>query len=277
MSDNLKGAVPRVGGQSAVRIIFLHHSVGADLLKFGGVRERLKQVAPTVELWDHAYNPPRLRSVFKSVVTRRPMMPSHYYGLRDGSGRRVSMAFGIPGDNTDPDGFAALFAQQVTESPSNTLSHLLRFDVIAFKSCFTILPIRTDAQLETYKRHLRDVNNALARYPQTVFVPMTPPPLRASLTTTEQAETARRLSQWMMSDEFRGGRPNVLPFDLFDELSSPEGFAGAHTLRPEFCVEDVSDSHPNARAAQHVATMMVPHLANAAGRVRNSSLVRAAR
>jgi hypothetical protein len=267
-SSTSGGATGRGTSSRPTRIIFLHHSVGAELLKDGQVRAQLRSRAPSIELCDHAYNAPRLRSYVKSAVIRRPMLPSHYYGLRDGSGRRVSAPFTMPGDNTDPDGFAALFAEPVTEPPTNTLSHLLRFDVIAFKSCFTILPIRTDTQLEGYKRHYRAVAEALARYPGTLFIPMTPPPLRASHTNDEQAARARQLAVWMMSEGFGTGRPNVVPFDLFDALAAPAGSPQANTLRPEFCRVEDSDTHPNATAGERVAAQWVPLLVNAVERVR---------
>jgi hypothetical protein len=268
-SSTSSGATGRDTSPRTTRIIFLHHSVGADLLKDGHVREQLRSRAPSIELWDHAYNTPRLRSYIKSAVIGRSMLPSHYYGLRDGSGRRVGAPFTMPGDNTDPDGFAALFAEPVTEPPSNTLSHLMRFDVIAFKSCFTILPhLRTDAQLERYKRHYRAVAEALGRYPGKLFIPITPPPLRASHTNEEQTARARHLATWMMSEGFGTDRPNVVPFDLFDTLAAPEGGPQANTLRSEFCRAEDSDTHPNATGGEQATAELVPFLVSAVERVR---------
>jgi hypothetical protein len=253
------------GSSGSVRVIFLHHSVGADLVKYGDVRGLLRQEAPSVELWDHAYNPISLRTLARSVVRRQPLMPDHYYGLRDGHGRRVVGSFNVPRDNTDPDGLAAVFGQPVSDPPDNTLSSLLQFDVLAFKSCFTIFPIRSEQQLESFKRSSRSIRDGVERHPSKFFVPMTPPPLRANLTTPEQAALAWRFATWMMSEEFHGNLPNVVPFDLFGTLAVPEGSPQAHTLRPEYCQDDPGDTHPNITADRAVAPAFVRVLTRAIG------------
>jgi hypothetical protein len=266
----------------ARRMIFLHHSVGADLIRDGNVRALLKQQAPHVEFWDYAYNPPRLRRRVRSLVDTlrgRPslIMPDHYYGLRDDAGRHIPMSFNVPNDNTDPDGLAAIVAQPLINPPRNTFSRLMHFDVIALKSCFTILPITSEEQFERYKRHYWSMREAMGRYPEKLFLLLTPPPLRASLTTPEHAALARRLAQWLASKEFAAERENLAVFDLFDALAVPEGQPEANTLRPQFCREAIGDTHPNAAAGQTVAPQWVRFIAQAIGRASDSRQSVAAR
>jgi hypothetical protein len=38
------------------RCLFIHHSVGRNLVSDGGLRAELAGVMPDLELWDHDYN-----------------------------------------------------------------------------------------------------------------------------------------------------------------------------------------------------------------------------
>src|SRR5437764_9913030 len=81
-------------------------------------------------------------------------------GLRLADGEKATYTFNAPNDNTDPDGLARIFSETPALSdtndavpPTNTLSGLLRYDVIAFKSCFPASGIASDAQLEAYRQN----------------------------------------------------------------------------------------------------------------------------
>lgn len=243
-----------------VRIIFVHHSTGRILVRDGGVRNlitKLNEEAGTnYELWDHDYNA---------------------VGLTDAGGNKTGQSYDMPSDNTNPDGFDTLFNQPVHDPPDNALSHLLRYDVIVFKPCFPVCAIRSDAQLEQYKRHYISVRRAIERYPGRLFIAMTPPPL-ASLpivspfvpsseqwTTPADARRARAFARWMVSPEFSAGVPNLKVFDLFDMLAGPEGAGrGANSLRAEYRSGKRGviglDSHPNPRAARVFAPAFVDFL-----------------
>jgi hypothetical protein len=93
-------AAGRPASAQATRIIFLHHSCGQNLIEQGGVREGLTALG--YEFYDHGYNGDGLR-------------------LADGS--YTGTNFDVPGDNTDPDGFAAIFAQSLHDPPDNTFSY----------------------------------------------------------------------------------------------------------------------------------------------------------
>ena len=71
-----------------VRIIFLHHSTGHALIEEGAVREDFSALG--YEFFDHGYNGD---------------------GLRLADGTWTGTHFDVPDDNTDPNGFADIFAQ----------------------------------------------------------------------------------------------------------------------------------------------------------------------
>jgi hypothetical protein len=109
-------------------IIFLHHSVGYNLIAQGGVRQLFTEAG--YDFWDHNYN---------------------RYGLRDPQGNPTGFSYNVPDDNTDPDGFQRIFSQRAYSKPTNTLSGLLQHDVIVLKSCYPASDIRSDQQLRQYK------------------------------------------------------------------------------------------------------------------------------
>src|SRR4051812_22156920 len=138
---------------AALRVIFLHHSVGRFLIRWGGVRdlwaEHNAAAGTRHELWDHDYNA---------------------VGLSGPDGAPTGASFAIPDDNTEPAGFAALFSQPVQDPPDNALSRLLEYDVIVFKSCYPACHIRSNAQLAEYQRAYETVRATIARYPGKLFV-----------------------------------------------------------------------------------------------------------
>src|SRR5258708_28575733 len=93
-------------------MIFVHHSVGADLIKEGNVRGLLRAQAPSLELWDYGYNPPPLRRLprdaARRMLDRAPSMVSHHYGLRDASGQRLRTHLPVPAEHTHPARVAAV-------------------------------------------------------------------------------------------------------------------------------------------------------------------------
>jgi hypothetical protein len=234
---------------SLVRVIFLHHSTGANLIKDGNVRASFQQQAPFIAFWDHGYDAGRIKSKLAFIAP----LQSPIHGLRNATGRVMPTTFRVPNNNTDPDGLAELFSQPVTNPPTNALSHLLQFDVVIFKSCFPVTAIASDEQLRNYQKCYMTIRDTIDRYRNKLFIPMTPPPLRASVTDTEQANRARRFANWMMSEEYHEQRTYLKPYDFFSQLATPETHPQANTLRPEFCHAMLSDSHPNVQANRTVA------------------------
>lgn len=211
-----------------ISIIFMHHSTGLGMMDEGGVRPALTQRG--YDFWDHGYNDE---------------------GLRDPQGNYLGVNWNVPDDNTDPDGWYAIFQQPLTDPPSNTLSHMLQHDVIIFKSCFPNADITSEEMFREYQRYFLAIRDVMDRYPDKIFIPLTIPPLVPNATTSENAARARRWAQYLTSDEYLAGHPNVFVFDFFSALADEDGY-----LRAEYR-GDEWDSHPNTLANQTVGPLFV--------------------
>jgi len=221
-------------------IVFLHHSVGNNLIKQGEIRERFSQAG--YEFWDHGYN-------FSTGLVRP-----------DGS--RTGYSYVVPNDNTDPEGLARVFAQRAYLVPLNALSGLLQHDVIVFKSCFPVSDIRSDEQLVEYKAHYLRIRDTVDAHPDKLFIILTQPPLNPAATDLETAARARALASWLTSGEFLDGHPNLFTFDFFGHLAEEDPEA------PDFnmlCLayREGDDSHPNELANQEIAPLFVDFVLDA--------------
>jgi len=223
-------------------VIFLHHSVGHNLIEEGGVRERFTEAG--YNFWDHGYN---------------------WHGLRGPDGSPTGYSYNIPDDNTDPDGLAKVFAQRAYGIPLNAFSGLLQHEVIAFKSCFPVSHISSDGQLERYKLYYLAMRDVMDQHPDRIFIVVTPPPLNPAETNAEAAARARAFANWLKSDAYLSGHPNVFTFDLFgylaeDDPTSPE----YNMLRKTY--REGSDSHPNRTANKKIGPLFADFIIDAVQR-----------
>jgi hypothetical protein len=214
--------------QEGTRIIFLHHSCGENLVNEGGVREGLAGLG--YAFYDHGYNDE---------------------GLRDADGSYTGRNFGVPGDNTDPDGIADIFSQPLHDPPDNTFSHLMQYDVIAFKSCYPTSNIGDDAQLNEYKGYYLAARDRMDQYPDKLFVVVTQPPQVPGNSDRDEGRRARALADWLGSGEYLAGHPNVVTFDFFGLLAGAD-----NVLRPEYRYDNY-DGHPNERANREIGPLFV--------------------
>lgn len=199
-----------------VQIIFMHHSTGAGVMNDGDVRPALTNLG--YEFWDHDYNE---------------------WGLSGPSGDSVGVNWDVPGDNTDPDGWYDIFSQPITDPPINTLSQMLEFDIIIFKSCFPASAIYDEDMFQAYQHYYLGIRDVIDYYPDKLFIPWTTPPLVPNETNADQAARARRWAEYLTSDEYLGGRHNIAVFDFFTLMADEEGF-----LRADYRTDEW-DSHPN--------------------------------
>ena len=226
-------------------IIFLHHSTGRNLIVQGNVRELFAQRG--YAFWDHDYN---------TIGLTRP------------DGMRTGTSYDIPevtpgvkgGGNTDPEGLAVLFAQPVHEPPDNAFSRLLQHEVVIFKSCFPNSAIKSEDMLAQHKRWYRDMRDVMDQHPDRIFIVVTSPPLHPLGTNADEAHRARALANWLKSDEYLAGHPNVFTFDFFDLLADPS----TNTLRSEYQLDPENpDSHPNAIANNRIGPLFVEFVVEA--------------
>ena len=211
-----------------VRIIFLHHSCGHNLIEQGNVRQGLTALG--YEFYDHGYNGDGLR-------------------LADGS--YTGENYDVPGDNTDPDGLAEIFSQPLHDPPDNTFSYLMQYEVIAFKSCFPTSNISSDVMLQDYRRYYLSMRDRMDQYPNKLFIIVTQPPQVPNNTDKNEGRRAREFTEWLQSDEYLSGHPNIFVFDFFGYLAGNDNF-----LRSEYRVDNW-DAHPNERANQEIGPLFV--------------------
>ncbi len=221
-------------------VIFLHHSTGEALINEGHVREGL--TALDYRFWDHGYNGD---------------------GLRLPNGEYAGYNYNIPDDNTDPDGLAVIFAQPLLSDPGhphvppNAFTGLMRHEVIAFKSCFPASDIWDDMQLEEYKSYYRSIRVRADQYPNRIFIAFSTPPLHPCSTAPDRAARARAFANWLKSDEYLAGHPNLFCFDFFDLLAESDSRRSDYNMlraayRPSGC-----DSHPNELANRTIGPIFV--------------------
>lgn len=240
-----------------IKVLFIYHSTGANLLKEGRVRDVLFTKSPMIELWDHSYNLlfPRLYKITAKL------MPYHT-GLSDQNGIPTGTDYHIQISNTDPSGFARLFNQKLSNPPINAFSKIVtNFDYIVFKSCFPVTHIESDEKLKHYQSCYLQIREKIDILPSKLFILFTPPPLRMEMTKKEYAFRARLFSNWMCSNEYRGGRKNMEVFDFFNLLAEgDEKKRNYNMLKKEYCRMFFADSHPNKRANEETGLIFADFL-----------------
>jgi hypothetical protein len=222
-------------------LIFLHHSTGAALIREGKVRVLFTEKG--YQFWDHSYN---------------------QVGLTRPDGSRTGKHYDIPdlplhpgvntAGNTDPEGLAVLFSQEVHTPPDNAFSRLVQHPVVIFKSCFPNNALRDDEMLERHKGLYLGMRDVMDRHPEHLFILLTTPPLHPQETHAGEAQRARLLSQWLQSEAYLKGHPNLYVFDFYAQLADP----GTHMLRAEFQLKrSQGDSHPNTLANEVIGPRLV--------------------
>ena len=83
------------------------------------------------------------------------------------------------------------------------------------------------------------------KYPNKIFIVITPPPEIPFDTDSDAAARARAFADWLGSDEYLSGHPNVFTLNFFDLLADPSN----NMLRAEYR-RDEYDTHPNDLAKQ---------------------------
>ncbi len=220
-------------------VIFLHHSIGQNLIAQGNVRALFAQKG--YQFWDHDYN---------TIGLTRP------------NGTRTHTSYDIPeltpgvrgGGNTDPEGLAVLLAQPMHSPPDNAFSRLMQHEVLILKSCYPNSKIADDETLARRKALYLQMRAVMDQHPDRLFILLTTPPVHPAATTPAEAARARALAKWLASEEFVQGHPNVFVFDLFDLLADP----ATDMLRAAYQRDSQPpDSHPNELANRTIGPLFV--------------------
>jgi hypothetical protein len=247
------GRLPMVQAQSNenMKVLFIHHSTGGNLIKQGDLRGELKKIAPNIEFWDHSYN---LFPVLPKLVA----LFTNYTGLSDAQGKMTGKQHDIVLSNNSPKEYAEIFARDPNDP---TLKAILNYDVIAFKNCFPTTKITSDEQLEEYKTYYTKIKESVSKYPNKKFILLTPPPLRKEVTTSDNAKRAQELANWLNSDQIIKNQGNLFVFDFFQLLSDDYGY-----LKPEYTPLIWIDSHPNKKANKTIAPIFAKFIVEIANK-----------
>ena len=210
--------------------LFIHHSVGRQIIREGGLRQKLAAIVPGLELWDHDYNKP---------------------GLSDGSGSPVGTSLPIPGDNTDPDGLLTILRGIAAGKPWAAGAGV--FDLLMLKSCFPNSGIRSDADAAALKEIYQEMREIALGLPQAVIL-LSSPPLALESTRPGQAARAADVATWLGS-AWTG--PRLAYVNIFDTLTYRSGPARG-TLRFGYRTRRPRDSHLGAAGAEAAASAIVP-------------------
>jgi hypothetical protein len=234
------GRVRGDGHGNYTNVVFLHHSVGQNLIQGGRLRELLTQAG--FDFYDHGYN---------STGLVRP------------DGTPAGYSYDVPGDDTDPAGLARIFEQRLYRLPLNTWSALLQHEVIVVKSCFLAIWTLSDDGLERQKADYLRMGDVMDRHRDKLFIILTSPPANPAENDVAAAARARALSEWLQSEEFRAGRPNIHVFDLFSLLAENDpALPDYNMLRASY--RQGRDSHPNLPANQTIAPILAEFIAESA-------------
>ncbi len=210
--------------------LFIHHSVGSQIIQEGGLRQKLSAAVPSVELWDHGYNQP---------------------GLADGSGSPLGTAFPIPDDNTDPGGLLAILQGITAGEP--WAERARAFDVLILKSCFPNNAIGSEAAATSLKALYQEIREVALAMTQAVLL-VSSPPLVLDATRPGQPARAADIAGWLGA-QWTG--PNLGYANIFDVLTYRSGPA-AGTLRLRYRRVRPRDSHLSVAGAQTAARAIVP-------------------
>jgi hypothetical protein len=93
-------------------------------------------------------------------------------------------------------------------------------------------------------------------------VVVTIPPLNPAETNAGQAGRARAFANWLMSEEYLGGYPNITTYDFYNSLAEEDpAHPDANMLREAY--RNGADSHPNRLANQTLGPEFVDFILQA--------------
>ena len=227
--DDLTGILDRLYSK---KMVFLHHSVGRNILYEGGLRDSLLEMGILVK--------------------------GATYG--DDIGQKTDIVDWWPKFQKDMNRILGFKAHPNLYYDSDVSN-----DIVMFKSCFPNSniegegsgsgdPLSSERTTANYKTAFFKIAEEINKHPDRLFVYVTSPPLVPEKTSPENATRARDFNNWLMTEylpeyEKTSGLSNLVIFDLFDALADESGFLKKEYRRPE-----PGDSHPNEQANKAIAS-----------------------
>ena len=152
----------------------------------------------------------------------------------------------------------------------NAFSRILTYhDVIIVKSCYTASGIRSDDQLEEYKKCYLKMKDVCRKHPGRIFIMLTPPPRnnRAKPEFAEYNARAVKLSRWLTNNAYAGDVPNLYVWDFGGYLRETDPKSPDYNgLKLEYQISE-GDSHPNEKANIYLRPIFVSFVTDIIKRV----------
>jgi hypothetical protein len=228
LSEAVSAMTAKLDETALTRMIFMHHSVGRGLLERGKLREQL--------------------------LNRGILVKGATFG--DELGEDTDMNFWLEKFRTHMPQILSFKAH-----PNQYRTDTVANDIVMFKSCFPNsdvvadgdapgdpnVPVRTIAN---YKALFGELKREFAKYPNTLFIYLTSPPLVPELTTTVNAKRAHAFNSWVVNEfvpayKQETGLSNFAAFDLHAVLADSD-----NVLKAEYRQNIEGDSHPNTMASR---------------------------
>ena len=212
------------------KTLFIHRSVGRNLIKYGKLYEQLKSLNSKIEFEDYDHNTGTLSSATE----------------------HSKLGYVFPGHNTYPANLAKLLTTTDKEYRP-ILDWVSSYDVVILKSCYPTTKIKSDEALKKLEEDYQVVVGHFKATGQQLIL-MTPPPMRPILTRKNWAARSRKLATWLTKTDFGS---SVHVFDLFSELATQPGQKNENTLRKGYRRPLFFDAHPNRKANLHISPKLV--------------------
>ena len=217
-------------------IVFLHHSVGHNLIQQGSVRELFTQAG--YQFWDHDYN---------------------YPGLTDPTGNPLGFSYSVPAITPIPtvyQGFrstrarsSAKHAQRSHAARSRCLQVMFsgqrHYEYGTTRRAQGLVPENARCDGSTSRQTIRRTHAATAE---------------SGRDQTDIAG-ARDFANWLKSDEFLKGHPNIVTFDLFDRLAEDNARSADLNMLGRDYREGI-DSHPTRSTDETIGPQFVAFVIN---------------
>jgi hypothetical protein len=216
-------------------MMFVHHSTGRNLIRDSGVRSLLEshntRYGTGIKFWDHDYDS---GNSYTGIIKPDSTVFSNW-------------SYGVEANDIQPDGWFTIFC-----TGSAFLDSLLqRHDVLILKNDHSTGDITSYTQLQTYVSQYLQIRAVMDQHPDKLFVLVSGSPRRPEDTNNTMADYSRAFYNWLQSPSFMNGHPNLVFFDLFNELAAPNVASNPerNMLRPEYRRPNApDDSHPNTFA-----------------------------
>ena len=180
-SHNGWGGINPGSPEKSLKIVFLHHSCGKNLLD-DGLRDKLKE--------------------------NNYQITSITYGDE------------WFGDHTDPPDFPITFDKYIDKILTWKLPENQRYNIVMFKSCYPASAIKSDELLQQYKEWYKSLVSVFKKHDNILFIPFSPPPLHPKATNKDEALRAHRFANWLKK-EYSLYSNNIASFDFFNFLGDP--------------------------------------------------------